>query len=172
MIDADLDHDEQTQPGDHVRPRFPVVAPERLAELAALCQSSPHGWHLTTAGTAELAELVRLYRGVTSVAESFESIGRIGEALEHQVNAAELVAESVLRGANARFQILARWERTISGVQADGLSWHLTQAGMRWTGNFDEALEIVRSKYGPKRGIEAHIVVRPRLDELEPEVGA
>lgn len=167
MIDADQDHDEQTEPAA----RFPVISPARLAELAELCTNRPHGWHLTTDGTAEVAELVRLYRGVTRVAESLDHIGRIGDALERQVDAAETVAESVLRGAHARFQISLKWGSTLAGFPITSTGWHETPGGMRWTGTFDEALEIVRQKYGPKRGTDAEIVVRLRVDELEQESG-
>jgi hypothetical protein len=229
MIDADLDHDEETQTGVHAPSKFALIEPERLAELDAETRTeiAPGPWvplriigntivdprsrnvrtidggnrwectrclasadlladlaHETMCPAfrdgpsgrkpyeapfarefkpllnGELQELLRLYRTISSVAQSVDQIERIGQALERQVVVAETAAESILRRAGQLFEILLRWGATTPWRDHASMAWHCTDEGLRWSGSFDEAVEIVRAKYGPKRGREAFIVVQ------------
>lgn len=158
MIDPELDHDEQTQPGGG----WPLLSSEQLDELAGAIQLSIAGGNAAPVpvGLPLLSELVRLYRGCLNAGTALHKIGELGAALQAQVEAAELIAETVLRGAGNRFEILLRWGGTQSGHPVDCVGWHENEKRFKWRGTFDEAVEIVRSKYGPKRGTEALIVVR------------
>lgn len=159
MINAALDHDGDTQP-NHAKPQTPidVLSVARLAELAELAQEQPG--ECMAVETETIAELVRLYSGVRHLADSLDHISRIGEALERQIDVAEKVAEGQLRRAGQNFQILLHWnikQRLYTHVET---GWHCTVGGIRWAGSFADALEIVRTEYGPTRGTSAFIVVR------------
>ena len=152
MIDPELDHDEQTQPGGG----WPVLSTKQLDQLAGAIQLSIAGGNAgpVLVGLPELSELVRLYRGCITAGAALNRIGELGAALQTQAEAAELATESILKRRGERFEILLRWGNTL-----DCLEWHKTEKLLRWRGTFDEALQIVRAKYGPKRGTEALIVV-------------
>lgn len=160
MIDPNLDHDDKTEPGGG----WPVLKNEELdalSERIGLVLSAADVQHPgVVVKPAVLAELVRLYRGCLTAGTALDRIGELGAALQAQVEAAELIAQSVLRGAGNRFEILLRWGGTQSGHPVDCVGWHENEKRFKWRGTFDEAVEIVRSKYGPKRGTEALIVVR------------
>ncbi len=135
---------------------FPLLSSEELAELGALAQGK--GRAPVSVPANALAELVRLYSQISRVAQALDHIGRIGEALEAQVAIADGVAESVLRGANRRFEILLHWAS--ANPEIVHARWHETPGGLRWGGTFEEAEQIISSDYGPKRGTEAFIVIR------------
>lgn len=164
MIDPNLDHDDKTEPGGG----WPVLTNEELDALAEQIQVAIRG----TARAAALgvlaqvtvpvqgrmlAELLRLYRAGLSAGVALVTLGELGQQLQIQVKAAELAADGILRRAGARFEILLLWSNKLEARMRTG--WHMEE-DFRWCGTFDEARQIVRDKYGPKRGTEALIVVR------------
>jgi hypothetical protein len=159
IIDPELDHDEQTQPGGG----WPILSTKQLDQLAGAIQLSIADGNAgpVLVGLPELSELVRLYRGCITAGAALNRIGELGAALQTQAEAAELATESILKRRGERFEILLLWSKD-HGKQT---GWHCGTGlgpenhGMRWRGTFDEAVQIVRAKYGPKRGTEALIVV-------------
>ncbi len=149
-IDPALDHDGDTQPGG-----WPLLEPDLDGLSKRIAGAGEHDGLVVE--PAVLAELVRVYRAVLTPAVALDTIGELGAALKNQVEAATLAAEGILRRAGQRFEILLLWSKQ-HGMET---GWHCTQEPrMKWRGTFDEARQIVRDKYGPKRGTEALIVVR------------
>lgn len=158
MIDPELDHDEKTEPGGG----WPILSQQELDELAERVRVAlPFGASVTVpVEVVTLAELVRLYRGAFAAGSALDRIGQLAAALDAQVEAANVAAEAALRRAGARYEILLRWGSTQSGFPVDCVGWHEDDRRFRWRGTFEEAVQIINAKYGPKRGTEALIVVR------------
>jgi hypothetical protein len=105
--------------------------------------------------------LLELYKNARTLRHSASST--IDPALDHD----ELTEPGggwpdevdALKRAGARFEILLRWGGTQSGMPIDHVGWHTGENRFKWRGTFEEARQIVREKYGPKRGTEARIVV-------------
>jgi len=135
---------------------FPLLLPERLAELAELAAAKRDG---ATAEIApvELAELVRLYVQISGVADALLIMDRLETELKAQVQIAERIVDSVLRGARNRFSVLLQWVSANPSIVHT--KWHQSN-DLRWAGTFDEAAEIVRTQYGPRRGVQAFVVVQ------------
>ncbi len=136
---------------------------EMLAQIGGACVQITLGCEDCQHQAFEPDVLVELENSLLELYKNAKTLRDSASGIDPELDHDELTQPggmwpdelAALRRAGARFEILLLWSPK---VKPGCTGWH-TEKDFRWRGTFEEARQIVRDNYGPKRGTEARIVV-------------